>query len=161
MSKKCDFAAGCSKWAFSGGKCKDHQGGAPSTPAPRPVVAPPVQAAVAAAPAPASSQHQPAASAGGASAGGAHAYVACRRSCHPCPPNTRVHRNLHRSLTGPICVSCAIYRINRASHGVDEDVQHLLQFINTLGKTQEDGSVTVTFGELFADDGLQNTLEVS
>ena len=50
--------------------------------------------------------------------------------------------------------------MHRASHGVDEDVQHLLQFIKSLGKTQEDGSVTVTFVELFADDVLQNTLEV-
>jgi hypothetical protein len=50
--------------------------------------------------------------------------------------------------------------MHRASHGVDEDVQHLLQFIKSLGKTQEDGSVTVTFAELFADDVLQNTLEV-
>ena len=42
---------------------------------------------------------------------------------------------------------------------VDHDIGLLVGEIRRLGEAQADGSVTTTFGALFADDKVQNTLE--
>jgi hypothetical protein len=42
---------------------------------------------------------------------------------------------------------------------VDHDISLLVGEIRRLGQEQSDGSVTTTFGALFADDKVQNTLE--
>ena len=42
---------------------------------------------------------------------------------------------------------------------VDHDIGLLVGEIRRLGAEQADGSVTTTFGALFADDKVQNTLE--
>jgi len=45
-----------------------------------------------------------------------------------------------------------------AAAGVEKDIHELVQFIKKLG-TAKDGVYTVTFGVLFKDEKLQDTLE--
>ncbi len=49
----------------------------------------------------------------------------------------------------------------RASHGVDADIEKLIEFIKMIGKQDADGSYHTTFGDLFKSDEVQQTLEVS
>jgi len=46
-----------------------------------------------------------------------------------------------------------------AQAGVEHDIEQLLGFIRKLGNKAADGTIQVTFGTLFKDDALQNTLE--
>lgn len=43
---------------------------------------------------------------------------------------------------------------------VQHEIEQLVGFIRELGTQQADGSVTTTFGDLFKNDKVQNTLEV-
>lgn len=45
------------------------------------------------------------------------------------------------------------------SAAVDHDIGLLVEHIRRIGKAEADGSYTTTFGALFADDSVQNSLE--
>jgi len=45
------------------------------------------------------------------------------------------------------------------SAAVDHDIGLLVEHIKRVGKQEADGSYTTTFGTLFADDTVQNSLE--
>ena len=45
------------------------------------------------------------------------------------------------------------------SAAVDHDIGLLVEHIKRVGKQEADGSYTTTFGTLFADDSIQNSLE--
>jgi hypothetical protein len=42
---------------------------------------------------------------------------------------------------------------------VDQEIGHLVEFIKRLGAENAGGEIETTFGALFKDDELQNTLE--
>ena len=49
--------------------------------------------------------------------------------------------------------------MSEAAAGVDKDINHLIEFIKTLGTANSEGEIQTTFGVLFKDDKLSNTLE--
>lgn len=46
-----------------------------------------------------------------------------------------------------------------AAHGVESDIATLLEGLRRLGRAEADGSVSVTFGEVFKDEELEQQLE--
>jgi len=42
---------------------------------------------------------------------------------------------------------------------VEKEIEHLVEFIKTLGKDDGSGNIQTTFGVLFKDDKVANTLE--
>ena len=46
-----------------------------------------------------------------------------------------------------------------AAQGVEHDIKLLKEGINRIGKKGEDGSMAITFGELFKDEILEQQLE--
>jgi hypothetical protein len=45
------------------------------------------------------------------------------------------------------------------SYNVEKEIEELVHGIKRIGKQQTDGTYKTTFGELFHDDKIQNTLE--